>query len=246
MLDDLPSENVFRPGLRRRGTGPPLEEEKAGHDDDWELSHLKERAEEAVSQLAEAVAGLHGEEDKELRRQLDQLQQFSPGSMGDDSKTEQVGLSSGKTKSNLANPCPPNLPLAILKLMEAYLVGLAEIPVEKGGWSEAKRERGLGMVKALSGQLSEAERLASSKSVISHQADFSLSPSTSHSSLLPPPHHLSIRHPPFSPLRHLRPCPGPHHAFGGMVSPRPRSFSRGSRRRVWGFGALPSFTDYDT
>jgi hypothetical protein len=50
----------------------------------------------------------------------------------------------------------------MLKLMEAYIVGLADIPADQGGWSEAKRERALGVVRSLAGSLGQAERLASS------------------------------------------------------------------------------------
>lgn len=54
------------------------------------------------------------------------------------------------------------MPLAILKLMEAYVVGLADVPKEQGGWAEAKRERGLTLIKSLSAHLGDAERLSSS------------------------------------------------------------------------------------
>lgn len=69
-----------------------------------------------------------------------------------------------RRKSNLCAPYPPNMPLALLKLMESYVIGLAEVPKEKGGWAEAKRERGLALVKSLSGHLGDAERLSSSTS----------------------------------------------------------------------------------
>jgi hypothetical protein len=76
-------------------------------------------------------------------------------------------------KSNLYSPYPANLPLALLKLMEAYAIGLAEISPDKGGWTEAKRERALGIVKALGANLGEAERLCASESV--SEAHISLS-----------------------------------------------------------------------
>jgi hypothetical protein len=126
--------------------------------------------------LADAVAGLGGAEDDELRRQLDELNQFTSGEAEEDSgKSGRIGavegqsgsggaVGGGKTKSNLANPTPPNLPLAILKMLEAYIVGLADVSSARGGWSEPKRDRALAVVKSLSEHLGEAERLASSKS----------------------------------------------------------------------------------
>jgi hypothetical protein len=47
--------------------------------------------------------------------------------------------------------------------MEVYVCGLAEVSTERGGWSEAKRERALGFIKSLSGSLGEAERLCASE-----------------------------------------------------------------------------------
>ncbi|WWD15859.1 hypothetical protein CI109_100283 [Kwoniella shandongensis] len=176
--------DTLRPGMRRRSTGPPTKEERdsaSAGEDEWDLSNLRDRAEEAVTKLAEAVAltagagGLdEGASNQELRQQLNQLNlpdkqtmsltrdgivvnTMSATSAGSTTTTS----GSGKPKSNLYLPYPPNLPLALLKLMEAYVIGLAEVAVEKGGWTEAKRERGLGMVKSLSGHLGEAERLSS-------------------------------------------------------------------------------------
>ncbi|KAK8869864.1 hypothetical protein IAR55_000432 [Kwoniella newhampshirensis] len=171
----------YRPGMRRRSTGPPTKEERdeAG-EDDWDLANLRDKAEEAVTKLAEAVAlsggvGEDGAANQELRQQLNQLnlpdkQTMSltrdgivVNSMSSTSAAAATTATTmtGKPRSNLYSPYPPNLPLALLKLMEAYVIGLAEVSVEKGGWTEAKRERGLGMVKALSGHLGEAERLSS-------------------------------------------------------------------------------------
>ncbi|WVQ98673.1 hypothetical protein IAU59_005804 [Kwoniella sp. CBS 9459] len=184
----VPDDHI-RPGLRRRGTGPPTREERdSAREDEWELGNLRDKAEEAVTRLAEAVAssGLStsdGGSDLELRQQLSQLniprkdqenypQRLDVGKKGlvyrstsyPSASGQGVGVGMGmgmKPKSNLHNPYPPNLPLALLKLMEAYVVGLAELDASKGGWSEAKRERGLGIVKALSANLGEAERLSS-------------------------------------------------------------------------------------
>ncbi|WVF72257.1 hypothetical protein IAT40_007069 [Kwoniella sp. CBS 6097] len=183
-------DDHLRPGLRRRGTGPPTQEEReSAGEDEWELSNLRDKAEEAVTRLAEAVAssGLstgEGGSDLELRQQLSQLniprkdqenypQRLDIGKKGLVYRSTSyppsgpgLGLGSGvgmgmKPKSNLHNPYPSNLPLALLKLTEAYVVGLAEVDASGGGWSEAKRERGLGIVKALSANLGEAERLSS-------------------------------------------------------------------------------------
>lgn len=140
-LDD--ADGSFRPGLRRRLTGPPSDDERRTIEDEWELTTLRERAEDAVTRLAEAVAGT-GAVDDELRQQLDQL------NPPEEPKT------APKPRSNLANTAPANLPLAILKLMEAYITGLA--------WSDAKRDRALGVVKALCAELGHAERLAASES----------------------------------------------------------------------------------
>ncbi|WVR05130.1 hypothetical protein IAU60_002142 [Kwoniella sp. DSM 27419] len=166
---------ALRPGLRRRGTGPPTREEKelaaiASGDDDWDLANLRHKAEEAVSKLAEAVASAGvGDDsaDQELKQQLSQLNVPVDRGMttvdplqNSQHLANQTGPQRSRPKSNLYNPYPPNLPLALLKLMEAYIIGLAEVDVVKGGWAEAKRERGLAVVKALTSYLSDAERLS--------------------------------------------------------------------------------------
>ena len=205
-LEDDHSDPSFpRPGLRRRWTGPPSDEERkvANSTEEWELSHLREKAEEAVARLAEAVAGAGGVMDEELRQQLEQMnipetplggvQGSSAWASGVDGparadsyrgagprdetgKEHREGRDAGKgaregekrRRSNLASPVPPNLPLTMLKLMEAYIVGLADVPVDQGGWAEAKRERALGVVKSLGASLGQAERLASSMCPIRH------------------------------------------------------------------------------
>lgn len=171
---DTEPEETTRPGLRRRPTGPS--EEK-----DWELSDLRLKAEEAVEKLSQAVvADGDGAEAVELRQQLSQLNipsATSTSGTGHDHLPRPTGRTQRHTsanastavngsrqkKSNLCNPYPPNLPLALLRLMESYVVGLAEVPVDKGGWGEAKRERGLGLVKALTQHLGDAERLSASE-----------------------------------------------------------------------------------
>jgi hypothetical protein len=111
-------DDPLRPGLRRRGTGPPTQADRdtAGEStEEWELGNLRDRAEEAVARLAEAVAGSNGQgADIELRQQLSQL--------------------------NLPTP-------------------------DRGGWSDAKRDRGLAVVKTLASNLGNAERLSSSESL---------------------------------------------------------------------------------
>ncbi|WWC61190.1 uncharacterized protein I303_103770 [Kwoniella dejecticola CBS 10117] len=164
----LDQNGILRPGLRRRGTGPPTEEEQAlaaaasGDDGDWELSNLRDKAEEAVNKLTEAIAlsGLSDEGlDLELKQQLNQLNTHG---QGDNTASIVEGQTNKpKVKSNLHSPNPSNLPLAILKLIESYIVGLAGIEEKDGGWNDSKRERGLGLVKALSENLGEAERLSS-------------------------------------------------------------------------------------
>ncbi|KAK4688651.1 ion channel-forming bestrophin family protein, partial [Tremellales sp. Uapishka_1] len=152
-----PSSEDVRPGLRRRSTGPPTKEDRdtAESLEEWEMGNLRDRAEEAVQRLAAAVGG-DGTQDGELRQQLSQLnlpdrQEFRNPILG----------TSGKPKSNIHLPRPPNLPLALLKLMEGYVIALAEVPCDQGGWSEAKRERALGVVNSLGKCLGEAERLCS-------------------------------------------------------------------------------------
>ena len=152
------ADDTTRPGLRRRSTGPSPSESGGTKTDEWELSDLRLKAEQAVEKLSQAVgADGPGTEDMELRQQLSQLnipQSASP---------TKTGTANGTRKSNLYSPYPPNLPLALLRLMESYVIGLAEVPKEQGGWAEAKRERGLGLVKSLTQHLGHAERLSSSK-----------------------------------------------------------------------------------
>jgi len=154
----------YRPRIQRRHTGPPTEDERSEAGiDEWDLGSLATTAEEALAKLTTA------QEDPELRQQLDQLNvDDSDGrSNGNTARTGGSANSQGvgpKPKSNLAATQPSNLPLALLKLMEAYVVGLSELDKEEGGWSEAKRERALGVVKSLNGHLAEAERLSNSTS----------------------------------------------------------------------------------
>ncbi|WVQ78054.1 hypothetical protein IAT38_000135 [Cryptococcus sp. DSM 104549] len=165
---------IGRTGIRQRSTGSATKDEsEQSGEDEWELSALKEKAEEAVAKLTEAV--VHGGVDtaarEELRQQLDQLnlpdgasspgQPATPQRSATPSVPPLTATPSAKPKSNLHAPYPPNLPLAMLKLMEAYVDGLAEVPPEKGGWSVAKRERGVNLVKALGEQLGDAEKLSS-------------------------------------------------------------------------------------
>lgn len=118
-----------------------------------------------MEKLSKAVASTG--EDLEFRQQLHQLniplkEKASP------SRRTQATSGKGRKKSNLCAPYPPNMPLALLKLMESYVIGFAEVPKEKGGWAEAKRERGLNLVKSLCVHLGDAERLSSSMFILPH------------------------------------------------------------------------------
>ena len=144
-----------RPGLRRRSTGPPTEEELVtarGGSDEWDINALASRAEDALGKLAGGGGGVHvSPSEDELRQQLNQLNVQAPTIDGEGKANVQ-----SKLKSNLSIP-HPNLPLALLRLMEAYVVGLAQIDET---WTEARRERGLTVIKSLNANLSEAERLS--------------------------------------------------------------------------------------
>lgn len=182
---ELGGDESTRPGLRRRSTGPGQGRNRTAHpgedenldqgSEEWELSDLRYKAEQAVEKLSQAVGGQDGASDVELRQQLSQLniphndpqtpsgRQALPSGNGLQRMTSPSNASGKILKSNLCSPYPPNLPLALLRLMESYIVGLARISTEKGGWSEAKRERGLSLVKSLNLHLGDAERLSSSK-----------------------------------------------------------------------------------
>jgi hypothetical protein len=127
--------------LQRRGTGPPTQDERA-EAAEWDLSSIAFSAEEALAK----ISGDHLD-DPELRQQLAQL------NLPADAPPKQQPF-----KSSLTAPHPPNLPLALLKLAEAYITGQVD-----QGWSEAQRERGLALVKSLSAALGEAERLGNSE-----------------------------------------------------------------------------------
>jgi putative membrane protein len=149
--------------LRRRSTGPKPDGDKDGNEEEWELSDLRLKAEEAVEKLSKAVAANSGE-DLEFRQQLDQLNLPMSESSPPRPSSSTTKNGERRRKSNLCAPYPPNMPLALLKLMESYVIGLAEVPKEKGGWAEANRERVLNLVKSLSSHLGDAERLSSSMS----------------------------------------------------------------------------------
>jgi putative membrane protein len=162
------TEEEIRPGLRRRSTGPKPDGDKDGNEEEWELSDLRLKAEEAVEKLSKAVA--NAGEDLEFRQQLNQLNLPISESSPPRPSTSKSKNGERRRKSNLCAPYPPNMPLALLKLMESYVIGLAEVPKEKGGWAEAKRERGLTLVKSLSSHLGDAERLSSSTSFLIQSA----------------------------------------------------------------------------
>ncbi|KAL7422293.1 hypothetical protein Q5752_002939 [Cryptotrichosporon argae] len=151
-------EDELRPGLRRRPTGPPSEDERRAAQGD--VAHLRQRAEDAVARLAEAVAGDDPVGSAELAQQLEQLN-LPPDEKADvgAALVARAGASAARaprTKSNLHAPQPGNLALAILRLMDTYTAGLAE----RAGWTESKRERALGIARTLNELLGSAERLA--------------------------------------------------------------------------------------
>lgn len=110
---------------------------------------------------------------EELQQQLSQLNFPDdsvelPSQFSDRSFTFTTSEPSKPPKSNLHSPNPPNLALAILKLMEVYIEGMRDIPEDEGGWDLPRRERGFNLVKALSGHLGKAERLCSSERIFFH------------------------------------------------------------------------------
>jgi len=232
------TEEGSRPGLRRRSTGPKPDGDGNGNEDEWELSDLRLKAEEAVEKLSKAVA--NSGEDSEFRQQLDQLNLPIPDQSPPCRSTSRNGAG-GRRKSNLCAPYPPNMPLALLKLMESYVIGLAEVPKEKGGWAEAKRERGLNLVKSLSGHLGDAERLSSSTSPWipllrnCHVLMDSTTPFTPHCPLDRLTTDLPSRYPTIAHVRSERMDVGSNVSHCRMVFPRLGSVDIGCRRSLWSF-----------
>ncbi|ORX39822.1 hypothetical protein BD324DRAFT_237270 [Kockovaella imperatae] len=165
----------FRPGLKRRGTGPTTRAQmKAAGADEWDLSTL---AGSATSVLSKVSNSSNPDDDKIFKQQLSQLNiPRTPSPLLSSEKNYEYGFktptspaptspalsnTTPRPKSNLTAPNPPNLPLALLRLMESYSIGLATVSRGKGGWSESKRDRLLGEVKSLAHLLGEAERLSS-------------------------------------------------------------------------------------
>lgn len=64
-------------------------------------------------------------------------------------------------KSNLHSPYPSNLPVSLLRLLEAYIMGFADLPVDRGGWSALQSERTLTVVKGLNAAVSHADAVYS-------------------------------------------------------------------------------------
>jgi hypothetical protein len=128
-------------------------------------------------------------------------------------------------------------------LMESYVIGLAEVPKEKGGWAEAKRERGLNLVKSLSSHLGDAERLSSSTFPLSSGYMRLMGSTTAFT-----PHcpfdgfttHLPSRYSPLAHVRSERMDVGSNVGDCGMVFPRLRSFDIGRRRSIWSFRCVLS------
>ena len=132
------------------------------------------------------------------------------------------------------------MPLALLKLMESYVIGLAEVPKEKGGWAEAKRERGLNLVKSLSGHLGDAERLSSSTLIIAswsygEELINSTTPFTPHCPLDGFTTNLPSRHPTVAHVCSERLDTGSDVGHCRMVFPRLGSVDIGCRRSVRSF-----------
>nr|ODN99647.1 hypothetical protein L204_02080 [Cryptococcus depauperatus CBS 7855] len=105
--------------------------------------------------------------DQELQQQLDQLNIPANTDVGSPTNfcasSQSLPTTTGykPPKSNLHSPYPPNLPLALLKLIEAYVNGLANISDKDGGWDIPRRERGYNIIRSLNEQLGKAEILSS-------------------------------------------------------------------------------------
>jgi hypothetical protein len=139
------------------------------------------------------------------------------------------------------------MPLALLKLMESYVIGLSELPTEKGGWSDAKRERGLALVKSLSGHLGDAERLSSSTSLSHLEMGMeglicSTTTFTTDCPLDGPFTDLPRCYPTIAHVRRERMDFGDHVRNCGMVFPRSRSIDLRRRRCFRSFRYVPFTT----
>ena len=144
----------FDSGIRKRDpspTTPEGEKSNDGEGNEWDAELIRKQAERLIERLSGSDI-----DNAELKKRISQTNL---------SKRQKIYFPpspSPKPKSNLAPP-HPNLPLALLRLMEGYVVGLAGVSEGKGGWCVAKRERALGIVKALDRNLGDAERLANSE-----------------------------------------------------------------------------------
>jgi hypothetical protein len=78
------------------------------------------------------------------------------GKTASDDEGDGDGLHLTPKKSNLHNPYPSNLPVSLLRLLEAYIVGFADLPGDRG-WSTLQCTRAFDVVKGLNATLSEAE-----------------------------------------------------------------------------------------
>jgi len=65
-------------------------------------------------------------------------------------------------KSNLHAGYPSNLPVSLLRLLEAYIIGFSELPADRG-WSPLQSTRAFKVVKGLNATLSEAESVYAGK-----------------------------------------------------------------------------------
>lgn len=66
-------------------------------------------------------------------------------------------------KSNLHAPYPAHLPLSLLRLMEAYVGGFAQLPREQGGWTPLQTQRAIDAIRGLNEALTEAESIYNSE-----------------------------------------------------------------------------------
>lgn len=170
--EDHAGPSGSRSGRAEFGPRKTSSTDQGKSDQSQELGSLALGAEETITKLSEAMTAMDPVDtyrNEELQQQLSQL------NLPDDSADLPSQLSDGKSftfttpepskpqKSNLHSPNPPNLALAVLKVIELYVEGMREIPEDEGGWDLARRERGFNLVKALSEYLGKAERLSSSE-----------------------------------------------------------------------------------
>ncbi|OXM81229.1 hypothetical protein C364_01092 [Cryptococcus neoformans Bt63] len=168
--EDHAGPSGSRSGRAEFGPSKTSSTDQGESDQSRELGSLALGAEETITKLSEAMTAMDPVDtyrNEELQQQLSQLNLPDdsadlPSQLSDDkSFTFTTPEPSKPQKSNLHSPNPPNLALAVLKVIELYVEGMREIPEDEGGWDLARRERGFNLVKALSEYLGKAERLSS-------------------------------------------------------------------------------------